>query len=134
MTTWLGAHEEWRAAEGIWELNDPVVPTNATGFPKDKLLFRRGHTIPSNLPAWRDGESACEDRPVLNPNPAEVIAGELISDHSPLQLVLPCEPPGRPRKMKKLRLKDLSEALRNSLEQAQPRFDQLYSSRDVYHF
>ena len=112
------------------------------GFSIDKMLFKPGHYIPSNLLAWCDGERSGEDCPEISPRPAEVFGEVDISDHKPVQLLIPCEKPEQPRRTRRLQLEEVTEGqwgemdatLAARLAEAEPQLSRDYESGSASHF
>ena len=108
-TTWIPLFEEWGLESGIWQLNDPVLPTATTGSTLDHVLFIPGYYIPSTfLPP--DFQEEAQGAHVENTAyPASVLPTESISDHYPVVLPIPCDIEHATKKTIRLQLKTLTD-------------------------
>ena len=84
---WSEEYHEWCASEGLWELNDPFLPTHTGGRPLDRILFAMGDFAPSNfIVSSTQNEIENEGDDEIQHFLATVHEEMAFSDHSPIIL------------------------------------------------
>ena len=108
-TSWGDLFEEWSLEMGIWQLNDPGVPTINTLSSIDKILFVPGGYIPSTFLPPDFQESGAHTRGDEILYPATVLPQCAISDHYPIALPIPCDGEESFKTSRRLKLDSLTE-------------------------
>ena len=140
--SWCPLFEEWGLEEGLWQLNDPTLPTANTGSTLDRVLYSPGFYIPSTFipPDMQDHPVQADAEEPLYP--AVVLSHLAISDHYPIILPIPCDTDESTVTTKRLKVSALTEeewaerneALRQALADIQEEIGRLAAQKNVDHY